>query len=474
MRSERFTVLAAWAAGARAKTAAPTAGTRMPNTRNAIPCFRNTFTVEVRTLEPSVADCGRAATRILGHDGSRRSGIEIGDKDGRGQRVSFCRLRVLVPALACAVWVPGGAVVQVAGAAAPRLEVVAANLDNPRKIFVGPTGAVFVVEAGSGANTGTNRCLRSCIGLTGSVVKIETGVATHVVTGLGSLSVPGGQDAEGPTASVGQGSRYVVLMQDMEIDSRGVNKVGLPHAGELLSTPPGKVAPRRIADLAAFEAAHNPDRGAGPGPSYAQPSIDSNPYALVSYRGGYAVVDAAGNDLLWVSPSGAVSVLAVFPTRAVRLTSAERRQHRPRAPAVLHVQSVPSSVTVGPDGALYVGEFTGWPYRIGTARIWRVVPGKKPSVSASGFTNISDIAFEGRDLLVLEMASKGLLNTAAPGALIRVASNGTRTVVASTGLVAPTGLAVTNHSIYISNYGTSPASGSGPHGRLVRLGSLHS
>jgi hypothetical protein len=260
----------------------------------------------------------------------------------------------------------------------------------------------------------------------------------------------------------------------MQIDARGVNQVGLPHAGKLLSTPPGKVAPQTIADLAAFEAVHNPDRGAGPGPSYAQPSIDSDPYAFVSYRGGYAVVDAAGNDLLWVSPAGAVSVLAVFPTRDVRLTAAERGQHRPRSPAVLPVQSVPGSVAVGPDGALYVGEFTGWPYRIGTARIWRVVPGKKPSVFASGFTNISDIAFEGRELLVLEMASEGLLNPASPGALTRVAPNGRRAVVARTGLVAPTGLAVADGSIYISNYGTSPASGPGPHGELVRLSSRHS
>lgn len=407
--------------------------------------------------------------------GDETQGARLEARTGKAKAGRFCgRSALLALSAAFAVLAPGRAVVSAGGATAPRLEVVAAGLDNPRKIFVGPTGVVYVAEAGSGGNHGTHRCLRSCIGLTGSVVKIEKGVATHVVTGLGSLSLPGGQDAEGPAAAVLEGARYVVLMQDMEIDARGVNKVGLPHAGKLLSTPAGKVAPRTIADLAAFEAAHNPDRGAGPGRSYAQPSIDSDPYAFVPYRGGYAVVDAAGNDLLWVSPGGAISVLAVFPTRAVRLSAAERRQHRPRAPAVLHVQSVPSSVVVGPDGALYVGEFTGWPYRIGTARVWRVAPGKSPSVFASGFTNISDLAFDGRDLLVLEMASKGLLNSAAPGALIRVAPNGQRTILASAGLIAPTGLAVADGSIYISNYGTSPASAPGPHGKVVRLSSQHS
>ncbi len=162
-------------------------------------------------------------------------------------------------------------------------------------------------------------------------------------------------------------------------------------------------------------------------------------------------------------------MLAVFPTHRIALTSRERKQHRPTAPPALPVQSVPSSLAVGPDGALYVGEFTGWPYRVGSARVWRVLPGKKPTVFASGFTNIADLAFDGRDLIVLELASKGLQNPASTGTLMRLGSNGTRTVLASTGLVEPTGLAVAGGWIYVSNYGTYPAVGAGPHGELVRI-----
>src|SRR5262249_28586646 len=136
---------------------------------------------------------------------------------------------------------------------------------------------------------------------------------------------------------------------------------------------------------------------------------------------------------------------------------------------VLPVQSVPSAVTVGPDSALYVGEFTGWPYRVGSARVWRGIPGKKPTGFATGFTNIADLAFDGRDLLVLELADKGLQNQASTGELIRVAPGGKRTVVASTGLVQPAGMAVGGGWIYISNYSTYPASGPTPHGELVRI-----
>jgi hypothetical protein len=90
-------------------------------------------------------------------------------------------------------------------------------------------------------------------------------------------------------------------------------------------------------------------------------------------------------------------------------------------------------------------------------------------VYAAGFTNISDLAFAGRDLLVLELASKGLLDPTSPGALIRVDRNGTRTLIASKGLVAPTGLAVSKGEIYISNYGLFPGTGPDHHGELVRM-----
>ena len=93
-----------------------------------------------------------------------------------------------------------------------------------------------------------------------------------------------------------------------------MNRVGLPDAGDLLTTKPGRAAPTVVANFAAFEAAHNPDRGVGPGPKHGQPSIDSDPYDFVAYRGGFAVADAAANDLLWLSPSGRISVLAVFPS----------------------------------------------------------------------------------------------------------------------------------------------------------------
>jgi hypothetical protein len=359
-------------------------------------------------------------------------------------------------------------------ATSTKLEVVARDLNNPRKLFVGPDRSLYVVEAGSG---GRDKCLGSgpnstCIGLSGSITRIRNGSQQRVVTGLWSGAPPSGRRAQGPADVLVRRGTYHVLLQNGAINARGFNMLGPDGAtaGDLITTPSGKAAPTVVFNFAAFEVANNPDHGRGPGGRFGSPPIDSNPYAFVAYRDGYAVVDAAGNDLLWVRPGGKVSVLAVFPTRTLKLPRAIGKQIG--APATMRsitVQAVPSSVAVGPDGALYVGELTGVPFVPGSARVWRVVPGRKPAVYASGFTTISDLAFDGRDLLVLELTTKGILSGKSPAALTRVSARRVKTVVASAGLVYPTGLAVDGDSIYVSNKGLYPATGAGPHGEVVRL-----
>lgn len=362
-----------------------------------------------------------------------------------------------------------------AGAGAPpQLHVVADGLNNPRKLYLAADGALYVVEAGVG---GRDRCLgngprRTCVGLTGSIARIAGGRLTRAVTGLWSGAAANGRKAQGPADVEVHGRTFYVLLQDSTIDAHGANALGPDGvtAGNLVSTPAGRAQPAVLFNFAVFEAARDPDHGAGPGAKLGDPRIDSDPYAFTRYRGGYAVVDAAGNDLLWVRPGGKVDVLAVFPIQKVAVAPGLRaRLGLPAGTAMLAVQSVPTCVAVGPDGALYVGELTGVPFPRGRARIWRVVPGERPRVYASGLTSVADIAFAGRNLLVLELASRGLLDDRSPGALVRIAPGGARRVVIEHGLVHPTGLAVGGGRIYISNYGFSTGSGPGPHGQIVSL-----
>jgi sugar lactone lactonase YvrE len=233
----------------------------------------------------------------------------------------------------------------------------------------------------------------------------------------------------------GSGNVYVTLGLGADPSARD----GLPEAGQLAATliraKPSKGTFRLVADIGAFELSDNPDGGLP----------DSNPQGLLSTKGGQVVADAGGNSLLGVRSHGRISTLAVFPPRLVP---------NPFGGPDIPMQAVPTTVTRGPDGALYVGQLTGFPFPVGGANVYRVEPGEQPEVVAGGFTNIIDIAFgPDRSLYVLEIAHNGLLSGDTTGALIRLDKNGSRTVIASEGLTMPTGLAIRDGKAYISNCG---------------------
>jgi glucose/arabinose dehydrogenase len=354
--------------------------------------------------------------------------------------------------------------------ARPRLTVVAGGLDNPRQLSIGPGGTLYVAEAGHGGDV---RCTNTpdspqpiCIGASGAIATVSGGRVRTVVGGLPSVAARSGREASGPAAVLASGGRLAFVVQDTQIGPTGANRFGTAGRllGQLVVASAQDPRLRAVADLARYEASHNPDHGAG---ATAGATIESDPYAIAAFQDGYAVADAAGNDLLWVGPGGAVRVLAVFPTQVEVAPAGVAGRAATRVTA----QSVPTSVAVGPDGALYVSELTGFPFQVGAARVWRVVPGRAPTVYASGFTNISAIAFDraGR-LLVLEIDRSGLRDTHGAGELLRLDSDGRRTVLAGAGLSYPTGLAVgSDGSIYIANRGNEPAGGTGAHGEILRL-----
>jgi hypothetical protein len=113
---------------------------------------------------------------------------------------------------------------------------------------------------------------------------------------------------------------------------------------------------------------------------------DSDPYDVVAYRGGWVVADAGANDLLYVSATGSVSLLARFPAVAEQLPAGVIGNP---TPITIEAQAVPTSGAVGPDAALYVGLLRGVPSDPGTADIYQVVPGHEPAVWASGLTTVS-------------------------------------------------------------------------------------
>jgi hypothetical protein len=205
-------------------------------------------------------------------------------------------------------------------------------------------------------------------------------------------------------------------------------------------------------DLGAFEAATNPTGD----------EVDSNPYGILSLAGKQVVADAGANALNEVASNGAIKTLAVFPDGM-----AEAPPFLGLPPGTLiPMDTVPTSVALGPDGHYYIGQLTGFPFPVGGAKIYRVpAEGGMPEVYAEGFTAIIDLAF-GADgsLYVLEIARNGLLaafiSNDWTGALIRVASDGVRTEIAAGALFAPGGVAVgLDGALYVTNKSIFTGSG---------------
>ena len=125
------------------------------------------------------------------------------------------------------------------------------------------------------------------------------------------------------------------------------------------------------------------------------------------------------------------------------------------------MQAVPTNVVVGPDGALYVSQLTGFPFPPGAANIYRVERGSAPEVYAGSLTNVTDLAFDRHgNLYVVEIAANGLGWVTPAGALIKIRADGSRETVASEGLVNPYGVAIgRGGAIYVSNHGAEAGVG---------------
>ena len=375
-------------------------------------------------------------------------------------------------------WTGGsGSSAHVVAPKAVGLQVVASGLNQPHKLTIGPDGDIYVAEAGDGVVPAS--CIQgtepSCADNSGTIDRITPqGAVTHVVTGLPSVGSPPGGSASAGVAgvAVANGKIYGVI-QNQNIDpTTGQQTYGPAGAllGDLVSAPLSGGTATSVASFGPYEAANNPDQGAGAG-GPGDPAIDSDPFDVVAYDGGFAVADVAGNDVLFVNAAGQISTLAVLPLIS-----------EPTSGGPVMAQPVPTSLAVGPDGALYVGELggvggPGTGNDVGDVNVYRIVPGQAPTVYASGLTMIGSIAFDqaGR-LLVMEIDTAGILDPAtsgpglpAPGAIIRINADGSQTTLASAGLEFPLGITVASDgSVYASNFGVIP--GVGPRSGYQRRG----
>lgn len=416
-------------------------------------------------------------------------------------------------------------------AEAASFTTIASGLNNPSGITFGPDGSLYVGETGTG---GDGNCQPSpsaafaniCAGNTGSLTKVDflTGTQTRIFNGFDSLALqPTLEQGAGPQelAFDSNGNAYLVVGYAGYPGNRDIDLFELaqgtelppeqdfiapPAASpdELLNAPDlGKLFKVDLAteevtelfDFALYEQLNNLDGG----------DYISNPFALTIKDDSAFVVDAGANVIYNIGLDGVLRNAFAAPTQLVEnvefppaspfeppqnsgeelpvmggdpdqlLTEGEEGpSDEPMVPAgPLELQSVPTGITKGPDGAVYYAELTGYPYPEGEARIFRINPETgEPEVFLDGFTQITDIDFdEEGNLLVLQFADEAQWKNSVegslknlPGSVIKVTPEGIRTTIASEGIFSATGIQVgPDGGIYVANNAI------GTDGSIIRL-----
>lgn len=335
----------------------------------------------------------------------------------------------------------GGGYASAAPASQASGTVLARGLVSPRGITMGDDGNLYVAESGSGGDQVVkvgqgDQQSEVRLGLTGQVSKIAPdGTKTVVASGLPSAISPEGE-AVGPEGILyTNGALWVTTTGASEgVPTR-------PNDGSVLKINPQSGAVQNIANIQSYENANNPD-------GFIK---DCDPYGLALGQDGQLyVADAAGNVLYRVDPtSGELHVVTVFaslPVPAALRGKGPFAQGNSEHNGRMEIDPVPTGVTIAPDGHIYVGLLSGFPFSQGAAKVMNVAPDGKVSTEVSGLTMVTDAKLSPDGVLYVSEFGQFDFTSQPPnfkpnsGRIVRVLANGTKQVVADN-LNATNGLA---------------------------------
>lgn len=314
--------------------------------------------------------------------------------------------------------------------AGPPMDVLATGLADPRFIVVDGDN-VYFTESGTGGEEEiftTDDEHISMSGHTGklSVFNAADGSVTEIVSDFRSYTFGEHGEIVGPAglALDGTGSAYVAVgspgpfvgVMSLTGEEGVVYKVDLASGDKEV-----------IADLVTWEIENDPD----------PMSIDSNLYGADLLDGVLYVADAGGNSIISVDvDSGEVATFAVTGGLDAPFLP---ESGNPARGGDLEIDSVPSTVVVGPDGRLYVSYVTGGPFPPGIAPVDAFSTDGSSERVVEGLTMVGDLAFDSSGRLYASIISTNFLEQG-PGQVVRVEADGALTIVAD-GLPVPAGIA---------------------------------
>jgi hypothetical protein len=346
-----------------------------------------------------------------------------------------------------------------AAEAAPtyKAKTLATGLESPRGVAIDPDGNLVISEAGRGGN---GSCLTSgsgnsvCYGTSGALglFNFSTNSYSRTITGLPSLAKQTSlyDDATGLNKLTFNGSGQLMGVFGNEGGTRSFPGPEGQWFGHTVSINLAGSTVTPLANITAFEVSNNPH----------PTSVDSNPWDLVAHGSNTYVTDAAGNSLVKADSANQVSLVHVFPNKNVN--TPDNAPPFFGFPPVVSAQTVPTGLTIGSDGALYIAQLSGLPFAPGSADVFRYDFVNPVTTFASGFSNLVDIA-TGPDNSLYLLQYRNDFWASAPGSILKLGLDGSVETL-FTDLVNPTALAVDpDGTIYVTN------DGNGVNGQLLQL-----
>jgi len=306
------------------------------------------------------------------------------------------------------------------GGAGSEAIVVAAGLDTPRGLALGPLGELYVADSGDASRPGSGRVVR--IGADGVAAPVLTGAANLTAAPHGPTYIYGLSDiavrGDGLLVTVGFGEEATVPNRLVSLDAAGNSAT--------------------LFDLDRFERERDPDgRGVG----------SNATGVVVAPDGAVWVSDAGGNWAARLASDGSPAAVVAFPS-------------------VDGEEAVPTGLAAGPDGSVYVALLRCLAPTGGKGGVARMTSDGAYQIVATGLSMPIDVAFDAAGRLhVLEFAVDYAPNS---GRLVRVGADGSMTVLVGA-LNYPTSLALTDSgAAYVAQMAGVAGGGPGT-GRIVRF-----